>query len=241
MEIYGFAMLDMGVNFKTIDRTGSTPCGSTGCRRSTASSARTAAPLPASGRPAWALGASTPPRSASCGPRSSSKCSAPAWTKGRRRSGCGTPTASSAQSGPGQDLEPVHGHRRVPELARVLGAHRHGVLPQRPGAVNADPGRHAADPGGRTAGAWATPACWRTVSSCRTCRAGARCPTSPANTAGAAAGLRRGGRHARPDEVGRPARRRVRSVRQRHPLGHQPQLEREVGQRHHDAPAVGVR
>ena len=40
----------------------------------------------------------------------------------------------------GPDLEPVHGHGRVPELARVLGPDGHGVLPQRPGALDADPG-----------------------------------------------------------------------------------------------------
>ncbi len=38
--------------------------------------------------------------------------------------------------GAGQYLEPVHGPRRLPELARVLGADRHGVLPEHPGAVH---------------------------------------------------------------------------------------------------------
>ena len=36
------------------------------------------------------------------------------------------------------DVEPVHGSGRVPELARVLGPDRHGVLPQRPGPLDAD-------------------------------------------------------------------------------------------------------
>ena len=40
----------------------------------------------------------------------------------------------------GADLEPVHGHRRVPEHGRVLGPERDGVLPQRAGALDADQG-----------------------------------------------------------------------------------------------------
>ena len=56
--------------------------------------------------------------------------------KARRRSACGTPTARSAvRRRP--DVEPVHGSGRVPELARVLGADRHGVVPERPGALDA--------------------------------------------------------------------------------------------------------
>ena len=39
------------------------------------------------------------------------------------------------------DLEPVHGSRRLPELARVLGPDRHGVLPQRAGPLDAGAGR----------------------------------------------------------------------------------------------------
>ena len=44
------------------------------------------------------------------------------------------------QFGAGQYVEPVHGHRRVPEHGRVLGPHRDGVLPQRPAPLDADPG-----------------------------------------------------------------------------------------------------
>ena len=40
----------------------------------------------------------------------------------------------------GADLEPVHGHRRLPQHGRVLGAERDGVLPQRAGALDADQG-----------------------------------------------------------------------------------------------------
>ena len=43
------------------------------------------------------------------------------------------------QVGRGPVLEPVHGHRRVPQLAGVLGTERHGLLPQRPVALHADP------------------------------------------------------------------------------------------------------
>ena len=50
------------------------------------------------------------------------------------------------------DLEPVHGHRRVPELDRVLGAERDGVLPQRPAALDADPGRRLARSRSRSSG-----------------------------------------------------------------------------------------
>ena len=50
--------------------------------------------------------------------------------------------ARSLRRGP--DLEPVHGPGRLPQLARVLGPDRHGVLPQRPGPLDADQGRHAA-------------------------------------------------------------------------------------------------
>ena len=84
-------------------------------------------------------------------------------------------------------LEPVHGHRRVPELARVLGTHRHGVLPQRPGALDADPGHQPADHRRRAAGRVG-----RRRPAGRPYRAGgrqrpvARCPTSPPSTAGAA-------------------------------------------------------
>ena len=42
--------------------------------------------------------------------------------------------------GAGQYLEPVHGSGRVPQLARVLGADRHGVLPQRAGSLDAGQG-----------------------------------------------------------------------------------------------------
>ena len=44
----------------------------------------------------------------------------------------------------GPDVEPVHGPGRLPELPRVLGAAGHGVLPERPDALDADAGRQRA-------------------------------------------------------------------------------------------------
>ena len=74
-------------------------------------------------------------------------------------------------------------------------------------------------------------ACTRTASSCRTSRRGSRCRTSPAQYRMTRhVGLRPGGRHPAPDQLGRHARRPVRPERQRHGLGHQPQLEPEVRQ-----------
>ncbi len=82
--------------------------------------------------------------------------------------------------GRGPVLEPVHGHRRLPELARVPGVPpawcssgtcRCGICPSR--ATRASPLRSS----GRARAA--TPACSRTASSSRTSRAAARCPTSP--------------------------------------------------------------
>ena len=56
-------------------------------------------------------------------PSSSSKCSAPAWTRARRRSACATRGDSGADSARARRT-PVHGRRRLPELARVLGPER---------------------------------------------------------------------------------------------------------------------
>ena len=69
----------------------------------------------------------------------------------RHRRGRGTddlpPPPRLGRAGPGRrrpDLEPVHGPRRLPELRRVLGPHRHGVLPQRAAALDAVAGRRLA-------------------------------------------------------------------------------------------------
>ena len=81
------------------------------------------------------------------------------------------------------DLEPVHGHRRLPELGRVLGSDRHGLLPQHPDPLDADPGRHPPDASPSSARApRATAATTPTASSSRTSRAASPTPTSPAST-----------------------------------------------------------
>ena len=60
---------------------------------------------------------------------------------GRRRGPDHLPTAPcvgrARPMGSGADLEPLHGSRRLPQLHRVLGAQRDGVLPKRAAAVDA--------------------------------------------------------------------------------------------------------
>src|SRR5262249_53930421 len=54
--------------------------------------------------------------------------------------------------GAGPTPSALMGPPRVPPLARVLGAERHGLLPQRAGALDAAQGRQPADPRSRAAG-----------------------------------------------------------------------------------------
>ena len=54
--------------------------------------------------------------------------------------------------GAGQYWSPFMDIDVFPNSLEYLGTHRHGVLPQRPGALDADPGHQPADPGRRTAG-----------------------------------------------------------------------------------------
>ena len=54
IEVYGFAMLDMGLNLKTINPNWFDTMRVTGCRRPTVSSARTTARSPAYARAGWA-------------------------------------------------------------------------------------------------------------------------------------------------------------------------------------------
>ncbi len=92
-------------------------------------------------------------------------------------------------------------------------------------------GRQPPDAGARASGRQrrrraSTP----TASSCRTSRAASRPRLSAVSTPTAEVGLRPGGRHAARDQVGRRARRPVRSERQRHGMGHELQLQPEVRQ-----------
>ena len=78
------------------------------------------------------------------------------------------------------DLEPVHGPGRVPELGRVLGPERDGLLPERAGPLDAVVERRLALRGrARAAGGVApTRASTRAASSSRTSRLASRCRTS---------------------------------------------------------------
>ena len=89
------------------------------------------------------------------------------------------------------DLEPVHGHRRLPELHRVLGAECHGVLPQRPVPLDPVAGRRLEFHGrARAAGRERRPGRATTrPSRCRASRHASPCrtsrPTSATRRAGA--------------------------------------------------------
>ena len=114
----------------------------------------------------------------------------------------------------GAVLEPLHGHRRVPELDRVLGPGGHGLLPQRPGALYADSGRHAAHAGGRAA--WRIRRCRRAGRSHRAAEREGPQPDTRLHRRvplWRLARLLRGGRDPGQDELGRHARRSVRAVR----------------------------
>ncbi len=88
------------------------------------------------------------------------------------------------------DLEPVHGPRRVPELDRVLGPERNGLLPERPGPLDALAGRRLAHRD-RARAARAPPptrASTPAASRSRASRPASRCPTSRRSSAWPVAG-----------------------------------------------------
>ena len=140
--------------------------------------------------------------------------------------------------GAGQYLVALHGHRRLPQLARVLGPHGHGVLPQRAGALDAGERRRAQ----RDAGARAARRQRRRRHLLGPHRAAEHQGPLPAARllrvlqVLAEVGLRPGRRHAAFDQVGRRARRPVRPLGRRHRVGHQPQLQ---SQRHATAMSSG--
>ena len=162
---------------------------------------------------------------------SSSSCSAPASTKGRRRSACAMPTASWARSGRASTWSPFMDIDVFPNsleywgptgwcssaTSRCAGC-RSRATQQLTLAARAAGRERRRRPSAPTASSW------------RTSTAASRCPTSPATTAAGGLGLRRGGRHARPDRSGTTLNDDLRSVGQRHRLGHQPQLQRQVRQ-----------
>ena len=210
-------------------RTGSTWCGPPSCPRSRTSSPPTATRTSASARPGFGVTldrANRPGRS-----QDDLRVRALRHGRGRRADHVPAPPClrRAGQVGRGPDLEPVHGHRRVPQLGRVLGSDRDGVLPQRPGALDADPGRHPADDRARAAGRQRRPGrCARTASSSRTSGRASRSRTSPPSTATRPnwgyielAGI------AAVHRVGGPGHRRVRPERRRARLGRSPQLQPE--------------
>ena len=233
IEIYGFAMLDIGHDFKQINPNWSDTMRvdqAAVVRRT--SSARTAARSPACAR---AGSASSRRRRPTLGELKT--------TFEFELFGTGVDDGQTTfrlrhaygELGPVRrrpDLEPVHGHRRVPELARVLGTDRHGVLPQRPGALDADPEAtrsltFALERPGASGDAGRLR---RPHRAAEHQGAASRCPTSPARTSSAGLGLRSSRRHAARDQVGRHRSTTVRSVGRRHRLGHQLQLEHQARQ-----------
>ena len=135
--------------------------------------------------------------------------------------------ARADRSGP--DLEPVHGPGRLPELRRVLGAARDGLLPQRAAAVDAVAGRRLElHDRARAAGRERGPGRLR-----RPHRAAGRAGALPGARRLRPLPLREGlgpradRRHRARDQVGRQQQRPVQPQRQRHRLGLQPQHEPE--------------
>ena len=144
MEIYGFAQLDMGYDFKQVNpdwfdvlRVTKLPVVREPVRRGRQD---------VRGRPP------EPPRRQGLVPvgarRDQDDLRVRALRRRRRRGPDDVPPparvgrARAVRRGP--DVEPVHGPGRLPELARVLGPVRHGPLPERPGALDADAGRQRA-------------------------------------------------------------------------------------------------
>ena len=121
-EIYGFAMLDIGHDFKQINpnwfdtmRVTKLPS----FEDQFGEDHNTFAGVRQSRLGVQILDADRARRSEDR--RSSSNCSAPASTRARRPSACGMPTASSASSAPASTWSPFMESGRVPELARVPG------------------------------------------------------------------------------------------------------------------------
>ena len=207
-----------------------------------ASLARTAARSPACVRAGSACEGSRRRRWASSGPRSSSKCSAPAWTKGRPRSACAMRMASSARSVRGSTWSPFMDIDVFPNSIEywgptgmvffrnvqvrwmpIQGDTRLTLALERPGASG-------------DAGVLADRIELQNVKG--------RSPMPDITGEyrfGGSRGYVRSGRLAGQDELGRRARRPVRLVGQRDALGPEFQFQREAGRAHDPAPATCVR
>ncbi len=96
----------------------------------------------------------------------------------------------------GPVLEPVHRSGRLPELARVLGTDRPGLVPQRPGPMDAGAATSTRPSWSRSSGRVpaATRASTPTASSCRTSRPASRCRTSRPPTSTPRSGATRASR-----------------------------------------------
>ena len=121
----------------------------------------------------------------------------------------------------GPDLEPVHGHRRLPELDRVLGPERDGVLPQRAGALDAwSEGDSRLTIALERPGASADQGDFADRIELQGVKGRFPLPDLSAQYRYARRlGPRRGRRHRAPDGVGRPQRRRVRPAAATPPAG----------------------
>ena len=133
-------------------RTGTTRCGSTGCRPSTSEFGEDGSTFAGVRQTRLGVRGFTPTSMGELRTTFEFEMFGTGVDEGQTTFRLRHAYGELGQFGAGQYLEPVHGHRRVPELARVLGSNRHGLLPQRPGALDAHPGRHAPHDCARTAG-----------------------------------------------------------------------------------------
>ena len=186
--------------------------------------------------PAGRAEASRPRRSASCGPRSSSKCSAPASTRARRRSACAMPMASSASSARASTWSPFMDIDVFPNSLEYWGPT--GMVFFRNVQVRWMPiqGDTRLDARARAPGRIGDAGVLADRIELQNVKGRSPMPDFTGEyRLGGSRGYFEVAGIARPDEVGRPARRPVRPVGQRDALGHQLQLERQARLEHHAA------
>ena len=183
-EIYGFAMLDIGHDFKQINPNWSDTMRVTklpSFEDQFGEDHNTFAGVRQSRLGVRIVHADRARRSEDA--RSSSSCSAPAWTKARRRSGCATPTASSGAFGAGQTWSPFMDPDVFPNSLEYWGPT--GMVFFRNVQVRWMPikGEHSADARARAAGRERRPGRLRGPRrAARTSGRASRCPTSRAPT-----------------------------------------------------------